>query len=336
MSDDLVESSGSSESSESSGSITASDFEAASAIASPEETSAETTSAEEPDADDRQALDAPAPVVPVVPERPKGPIPFEAHSRALDNARTKAREEVTQEFDRRYGWAKQVHPEQLQAWNQTATRMVSDPVGFVDDFMQQLEADPRYQAEMRSRVERRLAVRRQQAEANQPPQPDVEIVDAHGQVVGLTYSSQQLQRRDALLKQQMMHELQQDFAQRMGPLDQMRQQVEADAEHQRLSTKVDGMLENAVKNYPHFAEHQRAIGLEVRNGRSLQDAYLVVLQRDIMPGLQSAERTSVMNHMQQKTKASTVSPQRGVASVATPDSDKPWEQLFRERAHFLS
>lgn len=334
MSDDLD--TGSDSSSDSSGSITAGDFEAAvSATASPEETSAETTSAEEDDAADSPLLDAPAPVVPAAPERPKGPIPFEVHHKSVENARTKGRDEATQEFERDYGWAKQVSADQLQAWNQTATRMVRDPVGFVEDFMQQLEADPRYQAEMRSRDGRRLAARRQQAEANQPPQPDVEIVDANGQVVGLTYSSQQLQRRDALLKQQMMQELQQDFAQRMGPLDQMRQEVEAKAEHQRLSTKVDGML-SAASKWPHFTEHQPAIGREVQKGASLQDAYLTVLQRDIYPNLQSSARASVMNHLQQKTNASTSSPSRGMTSVGAADSDKSWEQLLQERSHLLS
>lgn len=174
-----------------------------------------------------------------------GPVPFAAHKTALDNARTKA----VAEYREKYGWAEQVPQAQLQEFSQLASRMSTDPVGFATAFMQELQAHPTYGPQLKSQAARMLGAR----QANTEPQPDVQIVDANGQVTGVTYSASQLAKRDAWNKANLLAEVQKEF----GPLktDHDKRAAEAAAAEttrqanaladEILVDEVDGILEGA-------------------------------------------------------------------------------------------
>jgi hypothetical protein len=319
MSDDLDTGGSSDSSSGSDGSFSASDFStAASAIASPEATSPEAASAEP--TDEAAPVDAAAaPAAAAVPEKPKGPIPFEVHHTALNNARVKAREEASAEFDQKFGWARRVTPQQFSDWTQTANRMVTDPVGFISEFQRQLAQDPRYAAQVRTQ--------QSPATPDAPPQPDVQIVDAQGHVVGMSYSDKQTAKLLAFNEARMEAK----FQKQLQPFQQMHAQAQEREEQQRITSRVDAQLSEA-STWPYFSDHQQAIGVEVNNGADLQSAYLTVLKRDIYPALATRERASVMEHLTHKTTASTASPSGGQTSVSKRDSDKSWTDLFREKA----
>lgn len=317
--------------------FSAGDFEsAASAIASPDTSEVETSEAAEATTDvvdatgTDEATDEPDAEVPDVPT-PKGPpIPLEVHRKSLENARVKGGEEAVAKYREKYGWAETIAQPDLQRWGETANRINQDPEQFADDYLTELENHPRYAASIRQKIADRAAAYRSQQQATQPPQPDVQIVDERGQVVGMTYSDKQLPQLLAQVKADAIKEVQQQLA----PLNQMRAQAEERERFATVNAKVDAQLAEASK-WPHFLEHQQAIGVEVQKGRSLEDAYNAVYVRDITPRLASLERKSVLGQLRHKVAAGTVSPTSGVTSVSAPDSQKSFEQLFHEKASLL-
>ncbi len=327
--------------SEETSTFTASDVEsAASAIASPDTSAPETPSTEPtsltpaPQGETLPVQGTPPVEAPVPPEKPKGPIPFEVHSKALENARAKARDEGVAEYRQKYGWAEQIPQADLQRWGQTADRLLKDPVQYAEDLLAELEAHPQYGPQMKAQTARRLASYRQRQEATQPVAPDVQIVDGNNRVIGMTYSDKALQQRDAQLREQLKQELQADWQARIDPLEKARSAAETREHTQRIEANVDRQLAEAA-TWPHFLEHQQAIGIEIQKGAALKDAYNTVFVRDIYPQTQALARADVMNHLKSKPAASTVSPSGGSTSVPTADSEKSFEQLFAEKAQLF-
>jgi hypothetical protein len=123
----------------------------------------------------------------------KGPIPFESHQTILQNARTKSADEASARVRAEYAPVQQA----VQQWQPIAQRMTSDPAGFIRDFIAEVAAqNPAVAAQMRSEAGRMLAAGRAAA-TDAEPQPDVQIVNEHGQVTGTTYSAKALAERDA-------------------------------------------------------------------------------------------------------------------------------------------
>lgn len=141
--------------------------------------------------------------------KPQGPIPFEVHKTALDNARAKEREAVAAEW-KPYEWAKSIPRESLDHMSNIAQRMTSDPIGFLEEFEKELTSHPTYGPQLRSRAGRMLASARG-ASPETEPSPDVDITDATGNVTGQTYSAKQLAARDAWLKRQLLTEIDQQY-----------------------------------------------------------------------------------------------------------------------------
>lgn len=322
-------------------SFSASDFEgAASATDSPETVSVETSQAPETTGDTATvettaAVAEVAPATAAIPERPKGPIPFEAHDRAVNNARTKGKEEGAAEWRQKYGWAEQVPQADLQRWGQTADRLLSDPVKYAEDLLAELESHPTYGPQMKAQTARRLASYRQREAATAPPQPDVQIVDANGNVVGMTFSARQLELRDQQVERAREERWQAELQRRTAPLEQMRAQAVERERRQQIEQSVDKQLSEAAA-WPHFKQYEQQVAAEVSRGASLERAYLTVFNRDIYPNLATHERATVFGQLKNKTAAATVSPSSGTTSVPTNDADKPWEQLFQEKQHLLS
>lgn len=316
--------------------ISASDFEsAASATASPEETVEESPSAgEESDVETEAAPESDETVAEVEDEpvaeapTPQGPpIPLEVHRKSLENARVKGGEEALAKWRQQYGWAEQIAQPDLQRWGATADRLLTDPVQYWKDLGAELQAHPTY----RQQLQQSMQTERQQREASQPPEPDVQIVDADGRVVGMSYSAEAVARREALLEQRLVQRLQADWQQKLAPLDRMRGEAEERERYQQATVKVEQQLAEASK-WPHFTDHQQAIGVEVTNGKDLKDAYLTVLQRDIYPSLAANERKAVLGQLRHKVAASTVSPSGGSTRTPNADHNKSFEELFAEKA----
>lgn len=172
----------------------------------------------------------------------KAEPPAEKWPQILENARAKATQEATAAFDRDYGWAKQVPRESLERFGQIAGQMTSDPIGFLNRFVAELQANPVHAAQLRSNAGRMLAAK----QANAEPPPDVQIVDANGQVTGTTYSAAQLAKRDAWNKAQLMADVQKEF----GPLkverDQQIRQQAADKKAADEKRALDAVIDDRI------------------------------------------------------------------------------------------
>lgn len=266
------------------------------------------------------------------PTEPKGEPPQERWADILENTRKKTRSEVEAEFRTKFGWAESVNQEQLTAWADIASRMSSDPVAFATQFITELQADPRYAGAMRSHAARVLGSR-SQPQAPQEPQPDVEIVDQHGNVTGRTFSAEGLAARDAWMKQQVLSEVNQQIAPLVQDRQSRLQQEQQAQQRQALEARADALFKEA-EGWRGFTENLPAIhqAMAQHPEWSLERAYLSVVQSTILPSIEGTAKKSVLADLNRKPAASTVSPGHGSTAVTLPDSDRSWEDLFAEKS----
>ena len=306
-----------------------SDFEAAaSATVSPDTAAVETAAADSTTPGGETTPEASAAIAPVAApaatEKPKGPIPFDAHSKALENARTKARDEALTEWRSRYGWVEQTPAEAMAEMQRFAQLYQNDRPALIRNLITEALSDAALGDLTASELGRALSSRRgtaAHADAREP-EPDVQITDANGQVVGTTYSAQQLAKRDAWREAQWDAKMRQS----LQPYESIRQRIEA-AERQRSDeARIDSQLQEASQ-WPGFLDHQEAIAQALAQpNMTLERAYITA----VVPRLATSERTKVLSELTQKPAATTVSPSGGTPHVGKADADKSWEDLFAE------
>src|SRR4051812_6347539 len=90
-----------------------------------------------------------------------GEPPKERWNDILANARTKAAEEALAP----YSWAKQVDQQEFARVIEMSRKASADPIGYMQDFIKELQAHPEYSAQLRSLAAKALAQRSQQAPA---------------------------------------------------------------------------------------------------------------------------------------------------------------------------
>ncbi len=213
------------------------------------------TPPETPAAATGTATTQPAVTTPTPPTKPQGPIPFDVHSRALENARVKAAEE----YKAKYGWAETADRQAYEQAIALARRTTADPVAYVKELIADLQNHPQYGPELRSEAARALAAGRS---APTMPEPDIAVTDENGNVVGRTYSADAQAKRDAWLESQFMAKVSEQIAplvQTHKTLEAQRQQARDEAEGQKFASTFYGEL----KDYPHFEANKKAIGAEV-------------------------------------------------------------------------
>lgn len=182
----------------------------------------------------------------------QGPIPFAVHKTALENARTKAAEETQQRLLQE--WRSQVEPvlPHLNAITQDAQH------GTIDGLASLIAAyaeNPQTAPQLRSYFGRMLSQQRQPAQAptDTRPEPDLQTPDG-----ALVYSNERLQQLMAWERKQ----LQQELAQQIKPLQDMRQQQET---QQRIAQQRDAALQWATsqlqefRSDPDFVTHEKAV-----------------------------------------------------------------------------
>jgi hypothetical protein len=175
----------------------------------------------------------------------KGPIPFDVHHTALQNARTKAEADALAKWRQQYGWAEQMTAgdrDGLQRWAQLADRMSSDPIGHITDLIQELQNHTVYGPQLRSQAGRLLAGARGPQRVDMTP--DLEVRNDQGQVVERSFSAPKLLAILDQVVNDKLSPLQQDANQRKAAEQQAQRQTEARAEMQRISTAADSMLED--------------------------------------------------------------------------------------------
>jgi hypothetical protein len=242
-----------------------------------------------------------------------GPIPFDVHKTALENARQKA----VAEWEQQYGWAKQIPPQDFQQAVTLAKRAHADPIGYLQDFIKDLQSDPTYGAQLRSLAARALAQRTQQPE--QEPQPDLPIQLEDGRVVHL-YSAEQQAKREAFLQKQWLASVQQE----LQPLKQSHEQQQRVAEQARQEAAWNtwqGQVVADTATWPgmdnpdvrsRFAAdvwrqiqgHDVTLTDTDKIERAIERSYRTV----VVPSLQTTSRQAVLNDINRQAAASTVNP----------------------------
>jgi hypothetical protein len=248
----------------------------------------------------------------------------------LANARTKAAEDAIAP----YSWAKQVSQQEFQQVTELAKRASADPIGYLQDFIKELQQSPEHSAQLRSLAAKALA-QRQPAQPEQEPQPDLPIQLEDGRVVHL-YSAEQQAKREAFLQGKWM----QGVRQELQPLQQthdtlqaerqaLAQQKEMDsftARERDASSKWKGMNDPAFRSkviarlaqMPVSGTDPAIVSL------ALREAYMA--ERDESDTAHAATQTqkaqaSVLDSLKQKAAAaSSVNP--GSAAPSTPRRPK--------------
>lgn len=246
-----------------------------------------------------------------------GPIPFEVHKTALDNARTKA----VDEFRQTAGIDKAV---------EFAQKINTNAPGFWREMTSELLAHPVHGAALRSDLARMFGGLRQTAQAQQAaaepmPAADVQIVDANGNVTGTTYSAEQLEKRDA------WRERRQESARQKSEADRRTAAAQAEATTKAVATRTDEMLaevadtlefdEDTTKDQ-RYALFAKVNELMAQNPKmSAHRAALEVRRTHILPTRAGKAQADVLETLKTKAAAQAVNPAGAVvATTSRPKS----------------
>ena len=265
--------------------------------------------------------------------KPQGPIPFEVHKTALENARTKEREAALAEWRQQHGWAEQVNRADIEQAVKLAQRYKSDRIAFLQELVKETQDDPVFGPQLASWAARTLASRRGQSgggEGFQLPEPDVAITDASGQTVGGTYSGGLLKQIVTGAVQQAVQQAVAATEQKFAPLAtsvQSWQKREAEAEHKR---QVDQFGETTFADMQTWQgmddeANRRAVGEAILaaqvDGEDPRDVLRVAeaaYRRIVVPKLMQARLSDQVQQTHLKAQANTVSP--AASSAGTPKS----------------
>lgn len=239
-----------------------------------------------------------------------GPIPFAEHSKILTNTREKARAEVTAEFERDYGWAKGVNPQAFQDIKGIATRLATNPIEFYQWLGSQLAAHPTYGHHFQSQVAGRAA-------ANAEPEPDVQIRDDVGNVVGTTYSAKRLAERDNWREQRLKAEL----GRQIEPLRAAHENALQEATARQISAENNAKADKILDRIDQVLDGRKDLWGKVDELMGADptldalDAALQVRKLVIVPSQQQTATAKVAEDMKRKAQGNTAN---GASSVAIP------------------
>lgn len=250
------------------------------------------------------------------PQTAQGPVPFPVHKTALENARVKGGADKLAELGLPPSFTRE-----NAAWAlDVATRINRDgALGFYKWLGDQLAADPRFAPQMKPA-----------ATAPTKPQPDVEIRDDRGQVVGMGYSAARQEELLAWNQQQ----LEGKFTQLIQPFQQEREQrlqnerlsaIHADQEQRadQVLTQVNRILRMDTLSKDDQAVLGAKLLDEMQRTPNAIEAALIVFERDVVPGLEKRGQQAARETDLKKAAANTANGTGGrSAPTLRPDASK--------------
>jgi hypothetical protein len=251
------------------------------------------------------------------PAKPAGPIPFDVHKTALENARIKATQEALAQFDQQYGWAKQVDRGELEHALTVARKLNvgAGPEAFISGLQELLtdgQRDPQIAAALRSFQGKALAqLRQQQAQPDQEPQFLLESADG-----SVRFDPQAFQQWKQWNEQRVLSQVEQ----KLQPLQQAHQQTQEQqarvaraqqVEHFTTTTFADlqtwpGMESQDARAA--VAKELAAARIDPDDPREVQLALNAAYRKAVLPTLHTASRQAVLNDINRQAAASTVNP----------------------------
>ena len=249
----------------------------------------------------------------------KGPIPFERHESILKNARAKTEAEVSQRFQQQYA----PHVELGQKFQ-------ADPVGTAVQVIRELGSHPEFGPLITSELARMLGARRGQTapETDQEPQADLQTADGT-----LVYSAEQLAKREAWARKQLMSEVDQ----RLQPLQTREQQAQAQERYTAATKDASDRMSKVLAPFqqlPEFQEHKPAIAAKVKTlleegvepGAAVGLAFTQVLRETVLPSRTAQSQQQLVSQAVAKSIGSTSGP--GAAPAAPAGRPKSFEDAF--------
>jgi hypothetical protein len=260
----------------------------------------------QPEAPTTQAADAATTQAPINPsaDAKTGPIPFDVHKTALDNARTKA----VAEYKEKFGWAETADRVAYEEAARIGQLYQRDKPAYLRQVMAEALANPELAPLVRSEAARVLGSRAPQP---QSAIPDIPIIDDQGKVVGNLREIVSQHLAEFAAKE--IEPIKRDYA--------TRQQAEQERQEQaQLQKTVVTLHEQAIADLPHFKEHEQEIAAAFEKipgdpGTALYRAYAQV----VIPKLNAASQAKALDDLKTKAAASTANP----ASAAVATAKRP-------------
>lgn len=265
------------------------------------------------------------------PVKPAGPIPFDAHTRALENRETKVTERLQAEWDAKHGWAKDLNREEVQTLVAFRKALAADPVGTLQAELAALADHPTYGPQLRSMAARQLAAGRGQAQEPAAELTPIPIQLEDGRVINVLPSEQL-----AIFRQQVLAEARAE----MAPALQSAKDLAAAREHyenvQKSNAWASGLGPELV-GLPQFKENVAEIMAALDKTQIVGDhpdalvaAVYRIYNRIVGPKLATAGHQARLHDVQAKTNAASIgNPSQTSVNAPTPMKDLSWEDALK-------
>lgn len=215
----------------------------------------------------------------------------------LENARTKA----IDGFRAQYGITPQVTPELFSTGIGFARAINTNPIQFLNELSANIANHPVWGPQLRSSAGRTLA-----SPPASRPEPDVQIMNAQGQVVGMTYSAERLQQA----QEWDWTQREQKLNQRIQPLVSAEEKRQSDAQEAAFQKDADAGAETELVRVNEILEGKTELGPEVAKlmaqGVNHIDAALQVRKQFIAPTITAAAEAAVLDTQRKKAAGNTV------------------------------
>jgi hypothetical protein len=245
-----------------------------------------------------------------------GEPPREKWEHILANARTKARDEALAE-----------HRDALEIVN----RLRSDFSGTLSQMLEEAAADGRFSEAITAKAAAILNARRQQAKADQEPQPDAVMKFEDG-TTEPHYTPAQWRKLVEWRERQMEHK----FSEKFKPLQQLQERIQTAEQRQRVIDQANQVAKQRGEYWqkmPLYTEHkdailkrQQEIFEEMRSAgpidaneapwMALQTAYAEVITSQALPKLQAQQTATMVATAQHKRAGSSSDPAASLPAQA--------------------
>lgn len=271
----------------------------------------------------------------------QGAPPQERWPDILNNARTKAREEVAQQW-KDYEFIRQIPAQDAREFYELAVQSQGDPIALLNLLSQRIAADPVHGQALRSFAAKQLAAARGTAQSTEMPGPDLEVTDPQGNVISRTYSDQQLARLIQHVQKQTIETIEQKFA----PVQQTHEAItraQAQLQEQAQAQSWSADLSKDFNTWPGFhPEHNKAERAQVKTRTAelvaamprekqndpvaLENAFLRAYREVVVPTLSQRAESQLLDSLKTKAAAS-ISVNPGTAAASTQRRVDRFDQL---------
>jgi len=220
-----------------------------------------------------------------------GPIPFDRHKAALENARTKAIEATVQQVKEHYG-----------AGIDFQARFDADPVGTFAQVFDGLMQHPEYGQAVLSHAAKALNAKRKQAALDVEPEPDMVGTDKETGETVTMFSPERAAQWKAWSERQAAKKLQAEYAPILKQQQALQEQQALESAKAAASRRM-GALYKSFEARPHFTAHKPAIVERFRAiraeqphldlGSALGLAYAEVVESVVIPRQVASQQQQV-------------------------------------------